>query len=467
MPKLALHWFRRDLRLCDNTALHHAARDAGSVLPVFVLSQWTQTHGWTGPARQQFLCGSLESLDQNLRSIGSRLTVRCGQTVDELERLVEETGADSIYTNRDPDPHGKAIESAVHAMCQRRGIAFHSFKDCVLHEPNEALTGEGQPYRVYTPFSKNWLALPKLAPLPKVTSLGQPMALSSLPLPTLAHWGLTSAPTLLPVPGERAARARLKYFLESGTLARYGQLRNIPAGAHSSQLSQDLRFGLLGIRELYHRCQQFAEANTEATTQQSVLTYVKELAWREFYMAVLHHWPQVLETEFNEAFRHVPWESRDELFAAWKEGRTGFPIVDAGMRQLLATGWMHNRVRMITAMFLTKDLHVHWRLGESYFMQHLVDGEIASNNGGWQWSAGTGADAAPYFRIQNPWTQTKSYDPEGAYIKHWLPELKHVPAERLREPPKLRLAPDYPMPIVNHHEERERTLARFKLGKNP
>ena len=198
-----------------------------------------------------------------------------------------------------------------------------------------------------------------------------------------------------------------------------------------------------------------------------MLTYVKELAWREFYMAVLHHWPEVLETEFNEAFRNVPWESNEELFEAWKQGRTGFPIVDAGMRQILATGWMHNRVRMIVGMFLTKDLHVHWRLGESFFMQHLVDGEIASNNGGWQWSAGTGADAAPYFRIQNPWTQTKSYDPDGSYIRKWVPELKHVPAERFLEPPKLRLAPDYPMPIVNHHEERDKTLARFKLARTP
>jgi deoxyribodipyrimidine photo-lyase len=197
----------------------------------------------------------------------------------------------------------------------------------------------------------------------------------------------------------------------------------------------------------------------------SVSTFVKELAWREFYMAVLAHWPEVLETDFNPAFRNMSWDSPEDLIEAWQQGRTGFPIVDAGMRQLLATGWMHNRVRMIVSMFLTKDLHTHWRLGESFFMQHLVDGEIASNNGGWQWSAGTGADAAPYFRIQNPWTQTKRYDPDGAYIKRWVPELRDVPVAKFLEPPTHPLAPGYPLPIVDHSTERDRTLARFKKVK--
>ncbi|MEZ0277453.1 MAG: deoxyribodipyrimidine photo-lyase, partial [Roseimicrobium sp.] len=204
-----------------------------------------------------------------------------------------------------------------------------------------------------------------------------------------------------------------------------------------------------------------ASANVRA----SIETYVKELAWREFYMAVLHHWPEVLEMEFNPEFRNVPWDGEEAHFEAWKAGLTGFPIVDAGMRQLTSTGWMHNRVRMIVSMFLTKDLHVHWRLGESWFMQQLVDGEIASNNGGWQWSAGTGADAAPYFRIQNPWTQTKRFDPAGEYIKLWVPELKDVSAEQFFHPPTTPLAKGYPLPIVDHGEERERTLKRFKQAR--
>jgi deoxyribodipyrimidine photo-lyase len=198
--------------------------------------------------------------------------------------------------------------------------------------------------------------------------------------------------------------------------------------------------------------------------QEGIDTFIKELAWREFYMAILAHFPNVLAEEFNSDWRGLWWAEPGEAFAAWKEGRTGFPIIDAGIRELLATGFMHNRLRMITAMFLTKDLHIDWRLGEQFFLQHLVDGEIASNNGGWQWSAGTGADAAPYFRIQNPWTQAKRHDPEGIYIKRWVPELKDVPVERLFAPPEdgKPLAKGYPMPCVDHAEERDRTLAIFK-----
>lgn len=468
MPETSIHWFRRDLRLTDNTALHHSAKVSTDVVPVYILSGWKEKHDWTGPARQQFLCGNLESLAKNLEAAGSRLIIRCGDAEEELERLIKETKAGAVFTNRDPDPFGKVMEHRAAVMCARLGVEFRTFKDCVLHEADEALTGEGKPYRVFTPYSKNWLSLAKAPPLPRVKSLGVvPAAVKSLPLPTLEHWKLPACTAQTPAPGERAARDRMKKVVEDGILARYAEKRNTPAGRHSSGLSPDLRYGLISIRELYHRCREYADASGDAAVQASVLTYIKELAWREFYMAVLHHWPEVLETEFNEAFREVPWDSPDEPFEAWKRGMTGFPIVDAGMRQLLATGWMHNRVRMIVGMFLTKDLHTHWRLGESFFMQHLVDGEIASNNGGWQWSAGTGADAAPYFRIQNPWTQTKRYDPEGEYIKRWIPELKAVPAERLMEPPKggIRLADGYPLPLVDHHTERDKTLARFKLGK--
>jgi deoxyribodipyrimidine photo-lyase len=463
MHPTVLHWFRRDLRLTDNTALHHAAKSSKQVVPVYVLSDWKSHHSWTGPARQQVLCGNLDSLSRNLSSIGSQLVIRQGSAADQIERLIVETKAGAVFVNRDPDPFGKAAEREVAAVCARLGVGFHTFKDCVLHEPDEVLTGEGKPYRVYTPYSRNWLALPKATPLPRVTSLGPAPSISSLPLPTLQTWALSPCAAQLPAPGERAARDRMKALVDSGILARYAQGRNTPDGQTTSMLSQDLRFGLISIRELFARCK---AAAIDAAFRPSVETYVKELAWREFYMAVLHHWPHVLETDFNADFRNVPWESDESLFAAWKEGRTGFPIVDAGMRQLLATGWMHNRVRMITAMFLTKDLSVHWRLGESFFMQHLIDGEIASNNGGWQWSAGTGADAAPYFRIQNPWTQTKSYDPEGRYIKRWIPELATVPAGKFLAPPAGPLHPDYPLPVVDHATERARTLARFKLARN-
>lgn len=465
MPPI-LHWFRRDLRLTDNTALHHAAESGDPVVPVYVLSTWRKEHGWTGPKRQQFLCGNLESLARNLETLGSRLVVRAGDAVEQLEALARETGASAIYFNRDPDPYGKAAETKLQAMCDRLGIRCLGFKDAVMHEAPEVLTGSGLPYRVYTPYSKNWLSLPKLPVLPRVTTLGPAPAVSSLPLPTLEHWGLTLPMDVkLMAAGERAARDRMRHFVQEGILASYGQSRNVPTGQTTSCLSQDLRFGLISIRELYYRCQEYAATHPAASG--SVLTYTKELAWREFYMAILNFYPEVLQRQFNADFCQVEWPGTQEHFQAWCEGRTGFPIVDAGMRQLLTTGLMHNRVRMIVAMFLTKDLHLDWRLGEQFFHQHLIDAEIGSNNGGWQWSAGTGADAAPYFRIQNPWTQTQRYDPTGSYIRQWVPELAGVSPERLSTPPEggRRLAPDYPLPIVDHAQERDRTLARFKAAK--
>lgn len=465
MARVSIHWFRRDLRLTDNIALHHASRASGQVIPAYILSTWKRRHDWTGPNRQEFLCGNLASLSKNLDAIGSRLILRAGTADEELEKLLLETGATALYANQDPDPFGKATESRVAVMCRKHGVEFLTFKDVTLHDPDEVLNGEGNPYRVFTPYFKNWFSQEKAAPFPAVKSLGVAASkLKSVPLPTLRHWDLPNCTASTPPPGERAARERMKDFVSSGRLAAYAHMRNTPSGQHSSCLSPDLRYGLIGIRDLYQRCQKVAQG-AKATVKASVETYVKELAWREFYMAVLHHWPEVLEMEFNPEFRSVPWDGKDEHYEAWKVGLTGFPIVDAGMRQLLATGWMHNRVRMIVSMFLTKDLHVHWRLGESWFMQQLVDGEIASNNGGWQWSAGTGADAAPYFRIQNPWTQSKRYDPDGAYIKQWVPELKDVPVEKLFLPPQVPLAKKYPLPIVDHATERERTLKRFKQAK--
>lgn len=464
MKKISIHWFRRDLRLTDNTALHHAAADSEQVIPLYILSDWKNQHDWTGPARQEYLCGNLASLSGNLENIGSALIIRCGDPEKILPQVIQESGATAVYTNQDPDPYGKAKEKRLEKVLSGLGVEFHLFKDCVMHGAEEILNGSGDPYRVFTPYSKNWLNQPKAAPLPRVKSLGEASPLKSLKLPTLAHWGLQTAGVRLPDSGERAARERLKSFVTGDRLKHYAEKRDTPAGAHTSQLSADLRFGLISIRELYHRCQTVAKEHPSAAN--SVQVYIKELAWREFYMAVLHHWPDVLEHEFNADFRKIAWESEEALLKAWQQGRTGFPIVDAGMRQLLATGWMHNRLRMITAMFLTKDLHCHWRLGESFFMQHLIDGEIASNNGGWQWSAGTGADAAPYFRIQNPWLQSKRHDPDGAYIKTWIPELKHVPSAKLHDHPERPLAPDYPMPIVDHATARDITLKMFKQAKS-
>ena len=457
-----IHWFRRDLRIADNTALCHAAKPGIPVVPIYIASDWRGAHPWTGSNRQHFLCGCLESLANNLATLGGRLIIRRGNAVAELRRLALECHATAIHFNADPDPYGKSVEMAVRAMCTEIGVKCHAHADATLHGPDEVLTQSVLPYRVFTPYGKNWLSLPKSSPLAKPRSLRTPADLDSLPLPTVGQWGMETPTTRMVAPGERAARERLKVAV-SGKIQNYADCRDFPAGDGTSRISQDLRFGLVSIRTVFAECLK-ARAAADLNGKAGIDVFLKELAWREFYFAILHHFPNVLDEEFNPDWRGLPWDEPGANFDAWKEGRTGFPIIDAGMRELKATGFMHNRLRMITAMFLTKDLHVDWKIGESWFMQNLVDGEISSNNGGWQWSAGTGADAAPYFRIQNPWSQTARYDPDGVYIKRWLPELADVhPSRFLEAPPAGKpIAPDYPLPCVDHKTERDRTLAIFK-----
>jgi deoxyribodipyrimidine photo-lyase len=461
--KTAIHWFRRDLRITDNTALNAAAKASESVVPVYIATDWKKQHRWTGPNRQSFLCGSLSALDGNLRTVGSRLVIRQGHAVEELENLAIETKAGAIFYNRDPDPFGRAVEEQLAKTAARLGIEVHAFKDVAIHERDEVLTGAGETFRVFTPYSKAWEKLPKPPVGGRLKTLTTP-DVSSLAVPTLSTWELPPEAGGVLEPGEKAARERMPEFLEKG-LARYGANRDIPSGRHTSRLSQDLRFGLLSIRELHQACLQKADS-LDAAGRGSAMKYIAELVWREFYLQILWNYPEVLDHEFNPKYRGMKWPGTTANFEKWKNGETGFPIVDAAMRELRETGFMHNRTRMIAAMFLTKDLHLDWRLGEQYFMQTLVDGEIASNNGGWQWSAGTGADAAPYFRIQNPWSQTKRFDPDGAYIKKWVPELRDVPAEKLMDapPPGVRLAKNYPPPVVDHAAARDITLDLFKVA---
>ncbi len=460
-----IHWFRRDLRIADNTALHHASLRGVPVIPVYVLSGWKDSHAWTGPNRQQFLCGCLAALAKNLETLDGRLIIRKGDQISALAKLISETDATAVYFNRDPDPFGKKTEEKLAELCASMGVECFGHDDAALHNPEEIRTQADKPYKVFTPYSKNWLSLDKPSPLPKPKNLDTPGGIHSLDLPTVEHWGLEIPDTDLPEPGERAARKRMKNAV-SNVIREYEDLRDLPGEEATSRLSQDLRHGTLSIRTLYR---EVSDAHSEARggPRKSIEIYIKELAWREFYFAILHHFPHVLDHEFNEDWKGLPWDQPGENFEKWKNGTTGFPIVDAGMRQLLKTGFVHNRVRMITAMFLTKDLHIDWKLGESHFMQHLTDGEIGSNNGGWQWSAGTGADAAPYFRIQNPWTQTARYDPEGVYIKRWIPELKNTDPKKFQAPPDngKPIAEDYPAPCVDHKTEREKTLSIFKKHK--
>lgn len=465
----AIHWFRRDLRITDNTALAAAVAAHDHVVPVYIVSEWKTEHHWCGAPRQAFLCGCLESLAKNLEAKGGRLIIRCGRADEALEQLAKQTGAEAIYFNRDPDPFGRTMEQRVAKMAENLGIRVHAHKDIALHEREELLTGSGSPFKVFTPYARAWLKLDKPAPGRALSRISTPPHIASDPLPTLHTWKLSSAATILE-PGEAAARKRLGRFLD-GPIFEYAQRRDLPAEEGTSRLSQDLRHGTLSIREVYAKCAVAADKGPLAH-RRNAGTFINELIWREFYMQVLWHWPEVLDHELQEHYRHLKWrdhwrpEKKDggKEFERWGRGETGFPIVDAGMRELAATGFMHNRVRMIVAMFLTKDLHIWWMHGESWFMRHLVDGEIASNNGGWQWSASTGTDAAPYFRIQNPWSQTKRYDPDGVYTKKWVPELRDVPATALCKPPDVDtpMAKDYPLPMVDHSAERDVALEMFR-----
>lgn len=463
-----IHWFRRDLRLSDNTALHRATTESEKVLPVYISSDWTGEHHWTGAGRQAFLCGCLDSLSKNVEHAGGRLIFRRGDAVEELRALVDESEAEAIYLNRDVDPHGREVEKRVRELCREKGIDFHDFQDAVLHEEDEVLTNSGSPYKVYTPYSRTWFDQEKPGSVDTVRTIHTLTTIRKGSVPKVSDWGLEWTSQLSREPGERAARKRLRRAVDE-VIGEYAEKRNDPAADATSHLGPDLRWGTISAREVFHAAEEARHASRADSIRKSIHTFQKQLAWREFFLAVLAHFPEVLETDFNPDWRGLDWDDpgKDDRFERWAEGRTGFPIVDAGMRQLRETGYMHNRLRMITAMFLTKDLHVHWRFGEAHFMRHLLDGEIANNNGGWQWSAGTGADAAPYFRIQNPWTQTERHDPDGEYIRRWIPELEKVAAKRFTAPPEdgRPIASDYVLPIVDHKTEREETLRRFKAHK--
>ena len=459
--KRVIHWFRRDLRISDNTALHHACRQAEEIIPVYILSTWKRKHPWTGPNRQQFLCGCLDSLAKNLERIGSRLILRSGSPAKELVNLAKESHAEAIYFNRNYGPYDVEVESQLERVAKESGIEARGFKDTVLLAPSEVLNRSGEPFRVFTPYARAWHQQKKAEPLPRIRQLRTTPTLFSEAIPTLEHWALQPEATILPA-GEKAARARLKKFLGTA-LYQYGHRRNDLSSPGTSRLSQDLRFGTISIREAYKACEK-AAAECTASERRGVTAFVNELIWREFYFQILWHFPKVLDQDFKEQFANVEWDRNSAKLQRWCNGTTGFPIVDAGMRELNATGYMHNRARMIVAMFLSKDLHIHWREGEKYFMQKLVDGDIPANNGGWQWSAGTGADAVPYFRIQNPWSQTANYDPLGHYIKRWVPELRDVDPIRFTKHPTERLASNYPLPMINHAAEREVAMERFRTA---
>jgi len=474
MPyRTLIAWFRRDLRLHDQAAFHHATRDAEAVIPLFVLDPALLAPPFAGGARLTFLLESLRELDRALTALGSFLLLRHGEPLDAIRRVLRESGAAGLYFNRDYAAPGRDRDAAVTAALKDDGAVVRSFADQVLVEPWDLLTGRDRPYTVYTPYRNAWRTRHIDEPLP-----GPPPRISTPPLPTLpipqaGAYGL-AVDQSLPEPGEAAARRLLHRFTggDQAPIDAYKVERNIPGHEGTSRLSPHLRHGTIGVRTAFAAARQAGE---RAPAREGARTWIGELAWRDFYHQWVWFHPHVLTHAFDPALDGLPFSNDAGLFRAWCEGQTGFPIVDAAMRQLNATGWMHNRLRMIAASFLCKDLLCDWRLGEDYFWQRLADGDKPANVGGWQWSASTGVDPQPYFRIFNPTTQARRFDPDGAFIRRWVPELRDVPPRYIHAPAALppldaqaigfALDREYPSPIVDHAMQRRRALELYGKAK--
>ncbi len=471
----ALMWFRRDLRLQDNAALFHALKHARRVYGVFVFDRNIldplRAAGCTVDRRVAWIHASVTQLQQALREHGSDLWVRHGIASDEVVNLARALKVDAVFTNEDYEPDARARDAAVALALAQNGQRLECFKDQVIFAEDEVLTGAGKPFSVFTPYRNAWLK--KLTPFylrayPSETSLHRlapSNATVASALPTLKQLGFepVALDTLHIQTGSQGATECFEKFLTR--IDTYAQQRDYPAVKGVSYLSVHLRFGTASIRTLARAAYERHSAGA--------LSWLNELIWRDFYSMILWFHPHVVEHAFKPAYERIDWNTDRAAFSAWCEGRTGYPLVDAAMRQLNQSGYMHNRLRMLTASFLTKDLGIDWRWGERYFAQQLIDYDLAANNGGWQWAASTGCDAQPYFRIFNPITQSQRFDPEGQFIKRYLPQLAGFTAKEIHAPWLTSAARqaqvgcvmgrDYPLPIVDHAQARAATLQRYEV----
>lgn len=468
MPN-ALVWFRHDLRLDDNPALRAALDQGFTPIPVYVHAPQEEGEWSPGAASLAWLHRSLAALDADLRARGSRLLLREGPSAPALQALVEQTGAVAVFWNRKYEPATQPRDASLKKRLREQGLQVESFNGCLLFEPWDLATQQGGPYKVFTPFWRSALAQWR-APATWDAPGALPAFEDALPGESLDAWRL--APALgwdagfwkVWTPGEAGAREALEVFID-GALNGYRTDRDRPDRTGTSRLSPHLHFGEIAPWRITAELERARTAANSADMD----GYIRELGWREFAYHLLHHFPQTTTQNLNPRFAHFDWAKVDpKALEAWQHGRTGVPIVDAGLRELWATGYMHNRVRMIVASYLTKHLRYHWLQGARWFWDTLVDADLANNTLGWQWTAGTGADAAPYFRVFNPVTQAEKFDPKGTYIAHWVPELAAVPVP-LRfapwEKPDVmsRIAPDYPRrPLVDLAEGREGALAAYR-----
>lgn len=472
-----LVWFRRDLRVHDHAALSQALRHCGQVHGTFVFDRAILDGLPRADRRVEFIRDAVEELHEALRALAPRsgLIVRHAFAADEIPRLARALGVQAVFANHDWEPAALARDARVRTSLERGGIAFHTFKDQVVFEGRELQTQNGAPYSVFTPYRKAWLAKVDEADLRAHEVEPHAQALAPRPpqfdseVPGLATLGFerTNLHELGIAPGTRGARTLFADFQRR--IDRYHLQRDFPAVRGPSYLSVHLRFGTVSVRELAREAHRRARAGSEGAA-----TWLSELIWRDFFFQVLANFDVAdasgMGRNFRREFDRIDWEHgphADELFAAWCEGRTGYPLVDAAMLQLLRTGYMHNRLRMVTASFLVKDLGIDWRRGERFFARHLLDYDLAANNGGWQWAASTGCDAQPYFRIFNPLSQSRRFDPDGAFVARYLPQLAALDAGARHAPwqSSLDLGGAYPRPIVDHDAARARTLQRYAAAR--
>jgi deoxyribodipyrimidine photo-lyase len=470
---MQLHWHRRDLRLADNRGLDSATA-AGDTAGLFVFDPAVLDHA--AAPRMAFMLDALGSLRDAYRERGSDLLVAEGDPVDVVPAVADELGAERVTWCADYTGLARERDAAVRRALADADVDRSAVHDAVHHEPGTITTNAGDPYKVFTYFSKKWHDREKLAPLdpPASDDLAAvesgAVAGTDAELPALADLGFEDPEASIPAASTGAARDRLESFCEED-IYRYDDRRDYPADRCTSRLSVHLKYGTIGIREVYEATDRAGADADGEDERESVSEFQDQLAWREFYTQVLWDRPDAVTDNYKSYENPIEWREDPEGVQAWKDGETGYPIVDAGMRQLREEAYMHNRVRMIVASFLTKDLLVDWREGYDWFRERLVDHDTANDNGGWQWAASTGTDAQPYFRVFNPMTQGERYDPDAAYIKRYVPELEGVPAETVHSWHELDAgtremhAPDYPGPIVDHSERREEAIAMFERAR--
>ncbi|AVZ30691.1 FAD-binding domain-containing protein [Nodularia spumigena] len=460
MSDLILFWHRRDLRISDNTGLVAARGRSAKVVGVFCLDPQILSRDDVAPARVTYMMGCLQALQQRYAQVGSQLLILHGNPVEVIPALAKALNAKAVFWNWDVEPYSQTRDRTIIDILKSNSIEFlHENWDQILHAPDEIRTGAKSPYTVYSPFWKNWSSKPKaksvetLQNAAGLTETEQEIAKQAgvIPLPTARDLGFIWDGELSISPGEAAAQERLQEFTDSA-ITEYQEQRNLPGVDGTSRLSAALKFGVIGIRQVWEATLEAQEFSRSEETAASIRTWQQELAWREFYQHAMYNFPELAEGAYRDTFKNFPWQNNDEYFQAWCEGRTGYPIVDAAMRQLNEMGWMHNRCRMIVASFLTKDLMINPQLGEKYFMQKLIDGDLSANNGGWQWSTSSGMDPKP-LRIFNPASQAQKFDGEGEYIRQWVSELRSVDTEYLvtgKIPPLELQSIGYPAPIVDH-----------------